>query len=380
MNKIEIPSFQTASETNEPCCGPPPGPESHPFERPGYVLERFVEGFADTPVGTVPRVTTDLSWIDHLGAVGARLGITRNHYTIAPGLYCVGDAGPDSPVLVSANYKLSFDALRRELSLTEAWILVLDTRGINVWCAAGKGLFSTGEVIHRVQQTGLTAVVRHRQLILPQLSATGVSAKAVKKGCGFKVIWGPIRARDIKPFLASNKKADDTMRRVTFTTPERLVLIPVEIAALPKPAFWTLIAVFLLSGIGPDIFSPTAAWSRGWIFTAAFGTAVLAGAVLTPILLPWIPGKAFSVKGLLAGLPAGIWVMWVFRRQTDGLEAVALLLCVGALSSYLAMNFTGSTPFTSPSGVEKEMRRAIPLQAGAVVLAAMTWVGSTFTI
>jgi len=49
-----------------------------------------------------------------------------------------------------------------------------------------------------------------------------------------------------------------------------------------------------------------------------------------------------------------------------------------AISSYLAMNFTGSTPFTSPSGVEKEMRRAIPLQAGAVLIALVAWVSAAF--
>jgi hypothetical protein len=42
------------------------------------------------------------------------------------------------------------------------------------------------------------------------------------------------------------------------------------------------------------------------------------------------------------------------------------------------MNFTGSTPFTSPSGVEKEMRKAIPLQASALLIAMIAWVGAAF--
>jgi hypothetical protein len=42
------------------------------------------------------------------------------------------------------------------------------------------------------------------------------------------------------------------------------------------------------------------------------------------------------------------------------------------------MNFTGSTPFTSPSGVEKEMRKALPLQAAALLLAMVAWVASAF--
>jgi hypothetical protein len=48
------------------------------------------------------------------------------------------------------------------------------------------------------------------------------------------------------------------------------------------------------------------------------------------------------------------------------------------ISSYLAMNFTGSTPFTSLSGVEKEMRKAIPLQAAVALIALVAWVGAAF--
>ena len=44
------------------------------------------------------------------------------------------------------------------------------------------------------------------------------------------------------------------------------------------------------------------------------------------------------------------------------------------------MNFTGSTPFTSPTGVEKEMRMAIPAQVGAVLLAAVIWITAAFTV
>jgi len=374
----EIASFQTATQAVELCCGPPPAPESDPFEKPGYMLHSFVAGFENTPVGTVPRVTSRLDRTDIRGSVMARLGLTRNDYKIAPGLYCIGKADSVSPVLVSANYKLSFDALRRELNGVDAWILVLDTRGVNVWCAAGKSLFSTAEVVRRVQASSLDRVVSHSRLILPQLSATGVSAPAVKKGCGFKVVWGPIRARDIKQFISDGMKADTPMRRVTFTTPERLVLIPVEITLITKHALWLLAAVFLLSGIGPGIFSFGAAWLRGILLAAACGLGAGAGTVAAPALLPWLPGKAFSVKGLLTGLVAGFLSMWLFRQQTGGLEALALLLSVSAISSFLTMNFTGSTPFTSPSGVEKEMRKAIPFQAGALLVAAVVWVGAAF--
>jgi hypothetical protein len=362
----------------EVCCGPPPGPRSSRHELPGYRLLNFVAAFIDTPVGPVPQVKTRLEKSDLAGTVIARLGIKRDQYKIAPGLYCVGTPDENSPVLVTANYKLSFDALRRELTALKAWILVIDTRGINVWCAAGKAIFSTEEVVQRIGQTRISDLVRHKRLILPQLAATGVSARRVKKQTGFEVLWGPVKAGDIQRYLAKGCKTDKSMRRVTFTLSERIVLVPVELSHLPKPTFWVLLAAFLLSGIGTDIFSFGDAWRRGLMLFSAYLAAVLAGAVAAPVLLPWVPGRAFALKGALTGCIAGLAVAAIFGNNLIWPEGTALVLLTMSASSYLAMNFTGSTPFTSPSGVEKEMRRAIPLQAAAALIAAAAWVTAAF--
>jgi len=92
---------------------------------------------------------------------------------------------PESPVLVTANYKLSFDALRKELAGLAIWILVIDTRGINVWCAAGKSTFSDDEIALQVQRAGLDKIVSHRELTLPQFGASGVASHKLKRKCGF---------------------------------------------------------------------------------------------------------------------------------------------------------------------------------------------------
>jgi hypothetical protein len=371
-----LPSMPRPDGGGEVCCGPPPAPASGIDERPGYRLLPYVEGFRDTPAGRVPHVATRLSRRDALGTAAVRAGIGRSRYTLAPGLYAVGAPGAEAPVLVTANYKLTFDALRRELAGLDAWILVLDTRGVNVWCAAGKGTFSTGEVALRVQRAGLSQVVRHRRLILPQLSATGVSAHQVKRKTGFTVVWGPVRARDIRDFIAAGFKASTAMRRVTFTLAERLVLVPVELAFLPKPTAVALAALFLVSGIGGGLFSIQAAWLRGGMAAAAWAAGVLGGAVAAPVLLPLLPGRAFAVKGALTGLALGGGLAFLLKAHLNAAEALAVTVFAAAVSSYLAMNFTGATPFTSPTGVEKEMRRAIPLQAGALLAFLALWVGS----
>ena len=361
------------------CCGSPPGPRSSLDEKPGYALLGFVEAFVQTPAGPVPRVSTALDWRDHAGTVRARLGIHRAQYRVAPGLYCAGNPDDKSPVLVTANYKLSFDMLRKSLKSVSAWLLVLDTRGINVWCAAGKELFSTAELIECVNRTNLKNVVSHNQLILPQLGATGVAAHRVKKSIGFTVVYGPVHASDIPEFLANDLTTKPSMRRVTFSTTERVILIPVELAHLPKPSLWILLAGFVISGIGAHIFSFHAAWVRGSMLAVAYAGGILAGAIVTPTLLPWIPGKSFAIKGAIIGALIGVGVAMVFQSSLSFLGAMALLLCTSAVGSFLAMNFTGSTPFTSPSGVEKEMRKAIPLQATALLLAVVAWVASAFT-
>ncbi len=365
-------------QQDEVCCGSPPEPQSSRFEKPGFALLDFVEEFVQTPAGPVPRVKTALQWPDYAGTVRARLGINRDQYKIAPGLYCVGAPDSQAPILVTANYKLTFDHLRKELTSISAWILVLDTRGINVWCAAGKTLFSTEEVVRRINLSEVKKVVTHSRLILPQLAATGVAAHDVKKQSGFKVIYGPVRSKDLPKFLTNSFKSEPSMRTVTFNTVDRVILVPVELAHLPKPSLWILPATFLISGIGIHIFSFSAAWLRGTMLAVAYAAGILAGAVATPVLLPWIPGRSFAVKGAIIGVLSAAGIVALFRSDLQILGALALMLCTTAVSSYLAMNFTGSTPFTSPSGVEKEMRKAIPLQAAALLLAMVAWVASAF--
>lgn len=308
----------------------------------------------------------------------ARAGFTRADYKVVPGLYCVGNPTPESPVIVTCNYKLTFDAVRTELSGMDAWLLIVDTRGINVWCAAGKNLFATHEVVLSVNASRLHEVVSHCEIILPQLGATGVAAHTVKKQTGFKAVYGPVRAEDLPVFISAGNQADETMRTVTFPLRERAVLIPVEIFLLWKLMAWAIPTIFILSGVGPYFFSLSVAWSRGLAALAATGLGILAGCAVVPLLLNRLPWREFWPKGALTGVLAGLLATLLFSGTLGWLESVALVLWTTAVSSYFAMNFTGSTPFTSPTGVEKEMRRGIPLQAGAAVISILCWVAAPF--
>lgn len=281
-------------------------------------------------------------------------------------------------MFVTANYKLSFDALRGELTGIDAWLLVADTRGINVWCAAGKKTFSAEEIALQVQRAKLEEIVSHRELILPQFGATGVASQNLNRLCGFKGIYGPLRAEDIPGFLKTDKKADERMRSVTFSASERLVLVPVEVALVWKPFVIVIAALFVLSGFGPDIFSVSAALERGTNTAWATLLAILSGALITPALLPWIPGRQFWLKGVLTGGVSGLAVLLTLMESSGHIEQVSLWLWIVAASSYMAMNFTGATPYTSLSGVEQEMRKGLPVQIISSMIALFLWIAAPF--
>jgi hypothetical protein len=375
QNQTPFPMFQP--EAPAAGCGGSVAPPAAAHERAGYTVCRYVQDFVATGAGAVPLVAARLDWRDRAGAVRARAGFRRDSYRIAPGLYGIGSPDPASPVLVTANYKLTFDALRRELAGLNGWILVLDTRGINVWCAAAHRTFGTDELAQRIEKCGLPRVVSHRQLILPQLGAPGVDAHALKRASGFEVVWGPVRAKDLPRFLADAGRAEPAMRRLTFTMAERLVLAPVELSMALKPTLLVLAVMLVLSGLGPEVFRPGQAWARWLLLAPALLAGLLAGAVLVPLLLPWLPGRAFSLKGIGVALPVAGAVIARYGSSAWP-EAVAQVLVCLAVSSYLAMNFTGATPYASPSGVEKEMRYAIPLQAAMILVAFSLWVVNPF--
>jgi len=342
----------------------------------------FIIGSVQTAVGDIPKISSDLSWQDRWGSIKARWGVGRMHYAVDPGLYALGEPNERSPVLVTANYKMSFDRLREVLSNRQAWILVLDTKGINVWCAAGKGTFGTDELVRRVEFSQLNRAVSHRELILPQLAGPGVAAHKVKKIIGFKVIFGPIQATDLPDFLDIGMKATPSMRRKSFTMYERAVLIPVELVSALKWSLLILPAFFLLGGLG----APSGFWN-GVLNEGVFAIlnllgALLAGAVLTPILLPWIPGRAFSQKGLIVGLIITVFITlfgaFYLNIRQDYMNVLAWFFLTPALSAYLAMNFTGASTYTSLSGVRKEMRWAVPLEVVGGVAGLTLWVGSRF--
>jgi hypothetical protein len=276
------------------------------------------------------------------------------NYRVKPGLYGVGLPDKDSPVFVTANYKMSFDRLRMHCDDINAWILVLDTKGINVWCAAGKGTFGANELVNRIRAVNLKKIVSHRTLVLPQLGAVGVAAHQVKNETGFKIKYGPVLARDLPAYLENGQKASMQMRTVSFGLKERAALIPMELIPAIKWSPLIFVALLLIQWARTGTLDLSTISEPG-----KFVLAFIAGIALIPIFLPWIPFRSFALKGLLMGAIIAGFISLTSNSFSSNFPGTLLLMT--PLISFFALNFTGSTTFTSISGVKKELLTAIPL-------------------
>jgi hypothetical protein len=328
----------------------------------------------------VPALSTRITAADTLRRWGFRWGIGRMKARFEPGLYRIGEPTPDSPVVVTCNYRMTVDIVRHDLAGADVWLLVLETYGINVWCAAGKKTFGTDELVRRIFATHLADHVAHETLVLPQFGAVGVSANDVRGATGYRVVWGPVRSADLREFLAAGLKATPEMRAVTFTLSERLALSPMELVPSLKYALWATPIMLVLAVLGASIGTKSFAWQAApmAIFpaVAGFAIAVIAGAVLVPALLPWLPGRALTVKGAIAGAllaSAGLVALPGMLGGQSVWGWLGILLPATAVASYVGVNFTGSTPYTSPSGVEAELRRALPVQGAALAAGLICW-------
>ena len=321
----------------------------------------------------VRRVGAEWTFAERVEHFRCRAGAFRMRYLIAPGLYAIGEPDSKSDVFVSANYKLSFDILRRALKGLGAWILVLDTKGINVWCAAGKGTFGTDELVKRIFEARLYEVVEHKRIIVPQLGAPGISAHVVQREAGFRVHYGPVEASDIRAYVNAGYKATPEMREKKFPSVDRLVLIPMELIPAMKGYVVYAMIIFIISGLKPSGIAFMDALNGSLPFLFLGFAAIFAGAVLTPLALLFLPSRSFAVKGWIAGMVMTVAALMTGKghKQTGAVFIVLSCVFFPLVSSYVALQFTGSSTYTGMTGVRKEMNYAMPVYIVGAVISVM---------
>ena len=301
------------------------------------------------------KTDSHFDFYDTLNQWKYRWGIGRMNAIVTPGLWALGTPDENSPVLVSANYRMSFDVLRKNLEGDNAWILVLDTKGINVWCAAGKGTFGTEEIVRRVQTSELEKKVKHHRLIVQQLGAPGVASHEVEKQTGFRVVYGPVRAKDLPAFLDTGR-VTSSMRLVTFNLAERVILIPMELRFVFLPVLLATIILWFVTG-------PTIALSIAGIMIT--GIAI-------PVLHNILPGKWLTTKGAFWGFLQALVISLILPMSIW--QFIPFLAANVSASAFIALNFTGATTYTSVNGVRQEIKTVIPWIAVGIVTALSIWI------
>ena len=195
------------------------------------------------------------------------------------GLRAIGRPDEKSPVLLTGNFDLTVRRLTNTLEGIDAWLLVAPSGGINVWCASSGGHLSTHQVVTALKTSGIADRVSHRQVILPQLAATGVLALDVFRRSRWKVRFGPVDMHDLPEYLEKEEKTD-AMRRVTFPLVDRLQMAlmwgaPTALVlgglAFLFASGWTLPCVVLVAAMSVGVFTlyDRLGAQRRWILLGA---------------------------------------------------------------------------------------------------------------
>ena len=247
---------------------------------------------------------------------------------VRTGLYAVGRPDADSPVLVTGNFDLT---MRRVLQAIDGkvnvWLLVADSAGINVWCAAGGGYFTAEKVIAAVKSSHLNEVVNHHALILPQLCANGVDGWRIRQETGWGVHWGPAKASDIPSYLAGKRKKTDEMRWVKFPIKDRLEMVTVMLG------FYALLILLPVLIFWRNLFWP--------ITFSLFGLSYFYA-----VTLPWLPGR----DGLYKSIPltvitlTGFFVFTTFWNPMPIQQLFHWVIGLTGLSIFTAAEFQGMSP------------------------------------
>ena len=250
------------------------------------------------------------------------------------GLFRIGDPDEDSPVLVTANFSLTVARVRRALRGRSVWLLVANSGGINVWCAAAGGLLTHHRVIDAVKTSGLADRVAHRRLILPALSAPGVEIEPIREATGFQTRFGPVSARDVPAYLDGGEKKPEAMRRFDFGFAHRADMflsmnLPVYLAVA------VVLAVF---------------WPQHLLgYTLLFWSAV----AFLYVFLSVIPGKTGWGQALLSAALFGlVWAGVDGARLGDPLAHRGWLLATFAIFLAAGLDLAGTA---SPRKSDPEM-------------------------
>ena len=257
------------------------------------------------------------------------------------GLFRIGNPDRDSPVLVTCNFYITVRRMMRLLRGLDLWLLVADSKGVNVWCAAGAEEFNTHSVVSAVKTSGIADRVDHRRLTLPPLGAPGIRARDVEEQTGWSVRWGPVQERDIPRYVREGERRDEKMKRARYDWRERL-----------DTGLGSMFPFFFLGAVGFALFGRHLLVDYIVVGGLAFVFFMLA--------CPLLPGKTGLAKVVFLEVILGavlVLTEWLdiprsFSLRADLIIAMVMLLIYGTELGGLASTMPSDLdPFMARLGI-----------------------------
>lgn len=270
------------------------------------------------------------------------------------GVQIIGQPDRESPIFLTGNYDLTVRRIRRTLQGLNAYLIVANSHGVNVWCAASGGHFGTHQVVTALKLAQLEHRVVHREVIVPQLAATGVEGKEVRRRSGWIVRFGPADARDIPAYLAADKKKTQAMRQVRFGWQERIQMAAAWAAPISLVA--ALIAALINWSSLPGAL--TLIWATAFGIFFCYDRLPLSERGRQTIMGLGVVGGVQAVLILSGMFAVGTAFGW-------GIAAVAVV-------RLLTFDFAGSSP-TAAAGVFEEKDFQVVLDTHKCVGAYTCW-------
>jgi len=265
-----------------------------------------------------------------------------------PETVAIGNPDKSSPVLVTCNFDYTVRHLKNYLQKEkiDCFLLVVNTKGTNVWCAAAEGVFTTETVLAHLKVYNVKALVNHTRLILPQLSVAGIKRKELKDH-GWEGIYGPVYFTDLKEFLDNELRKSTDMQALEYGYWERFKM------GLSHAVFCTLVCIL------PIFLFASEWWIQALILVWYFAFSM-------QLIEHFIPFDRLLYKGLALSLPV---LAMVLPSSIDPVLQIQLAIGIIALGAFIGFDAQGHSHLGQNQNSGK-------LTAGIFVFLALFYGGS----
>ena len=137
------------------------------------------------------------------------LVLRQNIYTdpqkpiqVLPGVYEINNPKPESPVLVTTNFSITYFSVANEVESSglPAWLLVTDAEGMSVLTAWAAGKFDSERIAKAVRSFNIADKINRKRIVIPGAVAV-LSGELESDLPGWEICVGPREGVDIPAYI-----------------------------------------------------------------------------------------------------------------------------------------------------------------------------------